>query len=136
MVINPNEVQRLELVDRLFNDIFSGKKRNTKRYQDKEITEGFLLYEASEDDKLKALVWVTGVDRMKLSHVAEKVEDERHTSLNDLLHRMQSHYPKITLETEVDVVMHLTPLETYVKYGIPDFLLKELGAHYFEKIGV
>lgn len=134
MTIDPNNIQRLELVDRLFDDVFSGKKKNTKRYKDKKITEGYLLYEASEDEKLKALVWVTNVETMPLSQVREKVEEEKNTSIDDLLRRMRSHYPEISLETKIEVVMHLSPSETYIKYGLPNSLLDELGSDYIEKV--
>lgn len=134
-IINLDQIQRLELVDRLFDDVFSGKKRNTKRYKDKAIQEGHLLYEASEDPQLKALVWVTGVEPMLLSEVKKKVEDEKSASLDDLLRRMRSHYPEINLDTQIEVVKHMTPLETYTKKGIPDFLVEELGDGYLKKIG-
>lgn len=134
MTINPNDVQRLELVDRLFDDIFSGKKKNTKRYKDKKITEGYLLYEASENNQLRALVWVTNVETMPLFEVVKRVEEERNTSVDDLLRRMRSHYPDISLDTRIEVVMHLTPNETYQKYGVPDNLLEELGSSYVEKV--
>lgn len=134
-IINPNQVQRLELVDVLFDDVFSGKKKNTKRYNEKEVNEGYLLYEASEDYNLKALVWVTDVESMMLSEVIEKIEEEKHRSLDDLLQRMRSHYPEINLNTKIEVLRHITPLETYVKKGVPDFLLEELGIGYLKKIG-
>lgn len=134
VTINANNIQRLELVDRLFDDVFSGKKRNTKRYKDRKIAEGYLLYEASENKNLRALVWVTKVETMPLSQVKEKVEEEKNTSLDDLLSRMRSHYPEISLDTKIEVVMHLTPSETYATYGVPASLLGELGEGYLQKV--
>lgn len=134
VTINANNIQRLELLDRLFDDVFSGKKRNTKRYKDRKIAEGYLLYEASENKNLRALVWVTKVETMPLSQVKEKVEEEKNTSLDDLLSRMRSHYPEISLDTKIEVVMHLTPSETYATYGVPDSLLGQLGEGYLQKV--
>lgn len=128
-----NGVQALELVDRFFDDLFAGKKRNTWRYKEQPVTPGFLVFEASVDPQLIALVWVDDVAHVKLADVHTVLEGEN-TPPDELLAGMRRHYPDIELDSEVMIVKHISPAETYRKYGLPDELLAVLGEAYIEKV--
>lgn len=115
-------MQTLKLVDRRFGDLLQGRKTNTIRSTDNEVSPGWLLFVGNNDPSLQALVWVTAARRMKLRDVPG------HNGLDDLLQRMTRHYPGITLDTEVLCVEHLSPAATLAEKGHPaDFDARALS---------
>lgn len=101
-------LQKLELVDRLFPDLLDGKKINTLRWREGDINPGYLLYYASSNPALQALVWVTKVERLPLSEAAPFYN----MTPQELLVSMRKHYPDIRIDDEVMLVHHLSPQET------------------------
>lgn len=128
-----NGIQALELVDRYFDALFAGQKRNTQRYQEQRTEPGFLIFEASDDPVLLALVWVEDVIYTALRDVHDAVGGEKY-SPDELLAGMRKHYPDIQLDSEIMVVKHLSPLETYRQHGIPDALQNVFTADYIAKV--
>lgn len=129
-----NNTQKLELVDRYFVDLFSGRKANTKRYGEEAVVNGYVVFEASNDKNLKALVWVYDVQTMPLKDVVVLFPEEEGTDPHALLERMKKHYSDIQMTSEIMVVRHLTPLETYEKHGIPEYMANEFDENYIRKI--
>jgi hypothetical protein len=117
-----DELQKLELVDRLFPALFTGEKVSTLRWREGEVAEGYLLYCASNNPKWKALVWVTGTEKKPLRAFASFCNQ----TPDELLAAMRTHYPEITLEDDVLLVHHLTPYDTAERKGIPDELWGEV----------
>ena len=128
-----NNIQALELVDGYFPDLFAGKKRATWRYQEQPIETGFLVFEASRDPGLLALVWAEAVDYVPLADVGTVLENET-SSPAELLSRMQKHYPDIKLTSEIMIVRHRSPSETFHTHGIPDTLRDVFGPDYIQRM--
>lgn len=128
-------LQTLELVDSLFEQLFSGRKLNTKRYGETPMKPGFLVFEASDDTTLKALVWVHDVvSGVRLGDVVDCIPEDIGRDRDELLRRMRSHYPDIGMDSPIEVVRHLSPLETCRQHGIPDALKDLFTADYIAKI--
>ena len=107
------KTQSLELCDRFFPDVDSGKKSHTLRYNEGKITEGYLEFYASDTPELKRLVYVTEVISGPLSEFAVKYKD---TTPDSLLESMKGHgYDDIQLDSTVSLIKHLTPSETQAK---------------------
>jgi len=110
-------IQRLELVDRLFRPLFTGEKRSTLRWRkEKKVGEGFLVYEASKNPRWHVLVWVTKISSGPLSSFASAYD----MTPEQLLASMRTHYPNIEMNSDVDLVEHLSPQETLRLHGVPE----------------
>ncbi len=105
------DIQTLELVDRRWPALLNGEKTDTIRWKEGMIKPGLLKYVACGDRNTTAWVWVVSVRKMLLKDVPNEPDKQ------DLLKRMQKHYPAITLTTEIDFIEHLSVPETLEKYA-------------------
>ena len=127
-------IQTLELLDRFYEDVFAGKKRATWRYAEQKIEPGYLIFAASHDPSLLALVWVEDILYVPLRNGYTALGDNTPRTDDEILMSMKSHYPDITLESEVMIVKYSSPAETYARHGIPAHLGNMFGADYMEKL--
>jgi hypothetical protein len=119
-------MQMLELVDRRFPALLSGRKTSTIRWNEGVIKPGFLLY-VSCSGKERAIVWVNEVNRIPLRDIGKKIGyDAHHKDENHTLELMRLHYPAITLDTEIDLIEHLSVADTRKRYPreVAEILLK------------
>lgn len=128
-----NGVQTLELLDRFYDDVFTGKKRNTWRYEEQPIEPGFLIFEASKDPSLLALVGVEDVMYLPLCDAYDILGGDV-KSPSERLASMQTHYPDIQYDSEIMIVKHTSPSECYRDHGIPSDLTDIFGQDYIRKI--
>lgn len=103
--------QSLELCDRFFSEVVGGDKRQTLRFNEGDITEGYLEFFGSDTPDLRVLVYVTEVTNAPLSSFAEYYE----TTPEILLEQMRSHYDDIQLDSIVSLINHLCPTQTQTK---------------------
>lgn len=99
-------IQTLELVDYRWSALLSGEKLDTIRLNEGEIKPGLLKYINCDFPEKCAFVWVTNVQKICLKNVPNEPNKEA------FLQRMQNFYPKITLDTKIDFIEHLSVSET------------------------
>lgn len=128
-----NGVQTLELLDRFYDDVFAGKKRNTWRYQEQPIELGFLIFEASKEKSLLALVWVEDIMYVPLCDAYDILGGDIKTPAERLA-SMRAHYPDIQYDSEVMIVKHNSPKECFRLHGIPLELTDLFGQDYIRKV--
>lgn len=102
-------MQSLEIVSRLLPDVRSGKKLHTIRWQERNISPGPMLYVNAEDVSDMVIVWVTNVETMPLSVVAQHLGKADEWPDDVLLAGMREHYPGIAMDSQVEVIHHLPP---------------------------
>ena len=81
------------------------------------IHPGFLLYKDCPNEQWAAVVFVTHVFYVPLKQAFEIEGFDEHTpDIETGLNQMRSHYPDITLDTSVLLVLHLSVSETKQKH--------------------
>lgn len=104
--------QYLDIVARLLPDVRAGRKRHTIRWGERVIVPGPLCYINEDDSSDRENVWVTEVKKMPLSEVAYYLGMTAQWPAPVLLAGMREHYPQIQMESEVDVIWHLSPTDS------------------------
>jgi hypothetical protein len=102
-------VQTLKVVPRLMPDIRSGLKLHTIRWRECKILPGAMQYVNMTNAADRLTVWVTKVESMPLSAVADYLNQVEEWPDAILLAGMREHYPEIQLDSVVDVIHHLPP---------------------------
>lgn len=105
-------MQRLSVVARLFPLIESGEKTSTIRWREARIGPGLMRYVCDGDVGRTALVWVTRCTDMPLYEAAAFLGREHDWPDTVLLAGMQEHYPQIAMDCKVQIIEHLSPMET------------------------
>ncbi|THB84350.1 ASCH domain-containing protein [Pantoea allii] len=108
-------MQQLTLVPRLVPDVRSGAKTSTIRWQESDIVTGPLKLVNEQDAADAVIVWVTRIETLRLNEVAARLGKEAEWPDAALLEGMREHYPEIRLNSEVQLITHLTPAETQQK---------------------
>ncbi|MDH2067126.1 ASCH domain-containing protein [Pantoea sp. GD03673] len=108
-------MQQLTLVPRLMPVVRRGKKTSTVRWQEGEIVTGPLTLVNQQDEADTVIVWVTQIETLRLNEVAARLGKAAEWPDAKLLQGMREHYPAIRLDSEVQLITHLTPAETRLK---------------------
>jgi hypothetical protein len=108
-------MQQLTLVPRLMPDVRHGVKTSTVRWQEGDIVTGPLKLVNEQDRADTVIVWVTGIETLRLNEVAARLGKEDEWPDAVLLEGMREHYPEIRLSSEVQLITHLTPVQTQQK---------------------
>jgi hypothetical protein len=112
-------VQVLGVAKRLFPDVLSGAKTSTIRWRETSIAPGYMTYVCDGEPDQTVMVWVTRCTDMALREAAAFVGRQDEWPDAVMLKGMREHYPAITLDDVVQVVEHLTPLETLARTDFP-----------------
>lgn len=105
-------MQRLSVVARLFPLVESGEKRSTIRWREARIRPGLMRYACEGEAARTALVWVTKCTDMPLNEAAAFLGCEQEWPEAVMLDGMREHYPSIEIDSIVQVIEHLSPMET------------------------
>ena len=119
--------QLLHLVERRWPALLNGQKKSTIGVNEGFVHPGFLLYKDCPNEQWTAVVFVTHVFYLPLKQAVEIEGFDEHTpDIETGLNQMRSHYPDITLNTPVLLVLHLSVYETEQKHQneIKDILEK------------
>ncbi|MGK3142179.1 hypothetical protein [Pantoea sp. C2G6] len=108
-------MQQLTLVPRLMPAVRQGEKTSTIRWQEGDVITGPLRLVNQQDPDDSLVVWVTRVDTLLLRDVAAALGKQAEWPDAVMLEGMREHYPAITLNSEVQVIHHLTPAQTRLK---------------------
>lgn len=111
-------MQTLGVVPRLFPLIEAGEKTSTIRWRETRIEPGYLRYVCDGEPAKSAVVWVVRCTDMPLSKAAAFVE-EAEWSKEVMLAGMREHYPEIQWIDMVQIVEHLTPVQTRQRADFP-----------------
>lgn len=115
-------MQKLELVDDLFENMLKGIKTNTLRWKEAEIQKGYLIFYASNNLSWKSLVWVQEIEKLPLNQSAHLYD----MSAQELHKAMLRHYPDILFDSEVSYIKFLSPKDTIEKHGLPKDFEEEI----------
>jgi hypothetical protein len=111
-------MQQLGVVARLFPLIEAGEKTSTIRWRETSIVPGYMRYVCDADTRT-TIVWVTRCTDLPLSEAAALVGRESEWPKDIMLTGMREHYPRIEWTDQVQVVEHLTPVETRIRGDYP-----------------
>ena len=104
-----DDLQSLEVVERLFPLILSGEKTSTIRWNETIIVLGPMRYICRDKQNQTIIVNVLRCSDMPLSEVAKYLGQTKKWSALILLKGMREHYPKIELSDSVQVIEHSPP---------------------------
>ena len=105
-------MQNLDVVGRLFPLILNGEKTSTIRWQENQIKTGYMSYINEDTPTQTVVVWVTKCTDMPLKDVAIYLDKEAEWSDTIMLETMREYYPKIKLDDIIQLIEHLTPVQT------------------------
>ena len=108
-------MQKLTLVERLFELTEKGEKTATIRWREGEIRPGYLCFTCLERPSRTVIVWVTKVTSLPLKDAAQFLGREKEWPSDVMLDGMREHYPEISLADQVEIVEYLSPAATVQK---------------------
>lgn len=112
-------MQTLGVISRLFPLIEAGEKTSTIRWRETRIKPGYLRYVCDGEPAKTAIVWVVRCTDIPLSQAAAFVGREAEWPKEIMLAGMREHYPAIQWADMVQIVEHLTPVQTQQRADFP-----------------
>lgn len=96
---------------RLLSDVRAGIRLHTIRWRESKILPGPMIYVSDRDTSDSVMVWVTHVEKMRLSDVSARLSKCSEWLDTELLEDMCELYPRIEMDSRGVVIHHSPPLE-------------------------
>jgi len=112
MTENELDIQKLDVVSRLFPLLLTGEKTSTIRFKEQRICPGPMTYWCDGDSSKTVTVWVHRCTDMPLVKVAEYLNRIDDWPDAIMLKGMREFYPDITMSDIVQVIEHLDPKDS------------------------